>query len=108
MGQAKYAARCGIYCGECDYREKMGCPGCAGAAGAMFWGTCPIAVCCMDRELEHCGLCKDFPCRDLKAFAYDEEQGDDGRRIEQLEAWNEIGFDEWSRRRGKREDRRTS
>jgi hypothetical protein len=103
MSQNPLAARCGIYCGECPYREETGCPGCLECAGSMFWGTCPIAVCSIGRNLSHCGECPEFPCEQLKAFAYDAEQGDDGRRIRQLERWNAIGFEAWLDARGEDE-----
>ena len=99
MNLLGFAARCGIYCGECEYREEMSCPGCIKAAGKPFWGECIIAACCVGKGLDHCGLCADFPCEDLKSFAYDEEQGDDGQRIRNLEAWTVQGFDVWVRGR---------
>jgi hypothetical protein len=89
------AARCGIYCGDCDYREKMNCPGCSAATGKMFWGKCEVALCCMDKGLDHCGLCPDFPCDTLRGFADDAEQGDDGQRIRNARAWTTIGFTAW-------------
>lgn len=89
------AARCGIYCGECEFRESAGCPGCVAAGGCMFWGACEIARCCAGRELEHCGRCPDFPCDLLERCAYDKDQGDHGRRIRNLENWNAMGFEKW-------------
>jgi hypothetical protein len=86
------AARCGVYCGECEYREKMNCPGCIQAEGTLFWGTCAVAVCCTGKGHEHCGQCAEFPCDTLNGFAYDEQHGDGGQRIRNLEAWNAEGF----------------
>ena len=51
-------SRCGILCSECNYRG-----------------------------LDHCGACEDFPCEMLNKFAYDEGQGDNGKRIEQCKKW---------------------
>ena len=90
-----FAARCGIYCGECEYREKMNCSGCIAAAGKMFYGECELAPCCIEKGLEHCGQCSDFPCDKLRAYSYDEQQGDNGQRIRNLEAWNAMGFQAW-------------
>lgn len=50
----------------------------------MFWGECKISKCCSEKELDHCGKCGEFVCKDLHAFAYDKEQGDNGLRIENL------------------------
>ncbi len=82
-------SRCGILCGECTYREQMGCAGCV-QIQKPFWGeSCPIKACCEGKKLAHCGQCGDFPCALLKQFAYDERQGDGGKRIEQCKRWKE-------------------
>jgi nitroimidazol reductase NimA-like FMN-containing flavoprotein (pyridoxamine 5'-phosphate oxidase superfamily) len=53
-----------------------------------FWGdSCSVKDCCESREHTHCGLCSDFPCELLNSFAYDAEQGDDGKRIETCRMW---------------------
>ncbi|WP_294143539.1 DUF3795 domain-containing protein [uncultured Clostridium sp.] len=84
-------SRCGILCGECEYKEQMGCKGCV-QIDKPFWGeSCLVKVCCEEKEQEHCGLCDEFPCDLLKQFAYDEQQGDDGKRIEQCRCWAENG-----------------
>lgn len=80
-------SRCGILCSECSYREQMGCRGCI-FIDKPFWGDCcPLKSCCEDKSHGHCGECGDFPCELLKKFAYDEQQGDDGKRIEQCRGW---------------------
>ena len=80
-------SRCGILCSECAYREKMNCAGCI-AITQPFWGdTCAVKSCCEEKKHEHCGLCPDFACSLLSQFAYDKEQGDDGKRIEQCRMW---------------------
>ncbi|NLA38210.1 MAG: DUF3795 domain-containing protein [Methanomicrobiales archaeon] len=80
-------SRCGILCGECEYRAGMGCRGCT-AIEKPFWGdNCPLKTCCEARGLENCGQCDEFPCERLIGFAFDENQGDDGRRIEQCRRW---------------------
>ncbi len=80
-------SRCGIVCSECKYKEQVNCKGCA-HIDKPFWGeSCPVKSCCEDKELLHCGKCGDFPCDLLNQFAYDKEQGDDGKRIEQCRKW---------------------
>ena len=91
----EFAARCGTYCGDCEYRVKTNCPGCIQAMGKMFWGECRVAKCCLAKELDNCGFCDNFPCDLLKEFAYDKEQGDNGERIRNLEAWKRDGFETW-------------
>jgi hypothetical protein len=80
-------SRCGIVCGECKYREKMNCGGCV-YIEKPFWGDfCPVKNCCEGKGFSHCGNCSDFPCDLLNQFAYDKEQGDNGKRIEQCRKW---------------------
>lgn len=80
-------SRCGIVCSECEYRTQMGCKGCI-AIEKPFWGErCPLKTCCEAKGLDNCGRCSEFPCGLLVQFAFDEHQGDGGRRIEQCRAW---------------------
>lgn len=82
-------SRCGLQCSECGYREQMSCGGCS-SIEKPFWGdACPVKSCCEDKSHGHCGQCKEFPCGLLNQFAYDKEQGDDGKRIEQCRKWCE-------------------
>ena len=90
---SKIESRCGILCSECTYREEMNCKGCVNI-DKPFWAeslcgenSCPVKDCCEGKKLEHCGQCADFPCDLLNQFAYDKEQGDDGKRIEQCRKW---------------------
>lgn len=80
-------SRCGILCSECLSKEQMGCGGCVNIE-KPFWGdNCPVKSCCESKKLEHCGLCEEFPCAQLNQFAYDKENGDNGKRIEQCRNW---------------------
>lgn len=83
----KIASRCGLLCGACPYREQMNCAGCVHIE-KPFWGDrCPVKACCEEKQHAHCGECEKFPCDLLHAFAYDEKQGDGGKRIEQCKCW---------------------
>lgn len=82
-------SRCGILCGECEYRQQVGCSGCV-SISKPFWGeSCKVKSCCEEKHLNHCGECEDFPCSLLNEFAYDQEQGDDGKRIAQCRKWRD-------------------
>ena len=80
-------ARCGAYCGDCEWKEKTGCPGCQEAQGTMFWGECLVAKCSIGKGIEHCGLCSDLPCDKLQQAFDDPEHGDKGERLTNLKAW---------------------
>lgn len=75
---------CGLVCSKCTYREKHSCPTCRPAEGKMFWGTCKPATCCIERKLDHCGQCADFPCAELKDYSLDDKTGKYDGRIENL------------------------
>lgn len=74
---------CGLECSECEYKKSNGnCNGCVAMGGKMLWGSCPVAKCAIDKNIRFCGECGDFPCELLHSFAFDKENGDNGKRIE--------------------------
>jgi hypothetical protein len=84
-------SRCGLLCAELPCRKQFSCAGCVNIA-TPAWGNCKIKSCCEAKNLSHCGQCPDFPCEQLKGFSYDKEHGDNGKRIEQIRAWNKMKF----------------
>lgn len=85
-------SRCGILCSKCKYREQTGCSGCT-EIEKPFWANennCPVKSCCEDKKQSHCGDCDNFACEQLTAFAYDEKEGDDGKRLEQCKIWKSV------------------
>jgi len=57
------ATPCLLYCGSCRYLMSGKCRGC----GSKDREGCEIFECCrMDKELQFCTECKDFPCLRLK------------------------------------------
>jgi hypothetical protein len=70
-------APCGTHCGHCSYYTKERtphCEGCEAQKGRPFWGECKLFACAKEHDVEHCGLCHDFPC-DLFVNQYDPEHG---------------------------------
>ena len=55
------ASPCGLYCGECLYYEKE-CRGCVPSGGRPSWGRCKTYACTIEKKVEHCGECAEFPC----------------------------------------------
>jgi len=83
-------SRCGILCNGCPYQKSHGCTGCIALRGKPFWGECPIAKCCQDKGLSHCGECLDIPCEILREFSCGEGEHCDkpaGARIAVCIAW---------------------
>jgi len=80
---------CGTYCETCDWKEKFNCPGCKACVSKVFWGTCEISVCAIDKGYAHCGECPEVPCSKLIDAYNDAEHGDDGERLTNLRCWAE-------------------
>ena len=87
-------AFCGLLCGTCpvyrataagdrdlmvrlarDYAtdtfrpraEDMHCRGCRSEAPcAVMCGACPMRLCAVERGVESCGLCPDYPCQTVE------------------------------------------
>lgn len=54
---------CGMPCALCTrYRTagKSRCPGCS--HDGYYTEPCKVHHCCREKQLDHCGLCGDFPC----------------------------------------------
>ncbi len=85
-------AYCGAYCGVCEWKEKIGCKGCKANAGNMFWGECDKAKCCIEKGLDHCGVCDQMPCKMLQDLFNDPEHGDNGVRQQNLQNWKNGKF----------------
>jgi hypothetical protein len=68
---------CGTLCGDCEWfkgEREPHCPGCSEMEGKPFWGSCSLYSCIKERDVEHCGLCDEFPC-DRFIDAYDPSKG---------------------------------
>lgn len=82
-------SNCGILCSKCKIKDEFNCKGCLKISNP-FWGQCPIKKCIKEKNIDFCGACNKFPCQILIDFSYDNEQGDNGKRIEQCRCWNKI------------------
>ena len=91
-------AYCGTYCGVCEWKDRMNCPGCKTCAGHPFWGECDKAMCCIGKGYAHCGECADVPCQKLLDLFADPEHGDQGARLRNLRNWA-AGIDEYEKLR---------
>jgi len=61
-------ACCGEFCGSCDNFQGLKeprCIGCETHQGHPFWGLCRIHTCVVSHDVDHCGLCMEFPCEEL-------------------------------------------
>lgn len=63
---------CGECCADCEKKLSGACPGCIEADGYVpEWsgsGRCKIHACARAHGVRSCGLCVEFPCRDLTSI----------------------------------------
>ena len=70
---------CGAYCKNCKIYKKL-CVGCVETEGKPFFlkemnlNVCPVWQCAVKHRVEHCGLCKEFPCDEFLNW-YDPKRG---------------------------------
>ncbi|HYE83070.1 MAG TPA: DUF3795 domain-containing protein [Clostridia bacterium] len=79
--------RCGTYCGVCEWKDRMKCPGCQECQGRPFWGECFVAKCSIGKGIYHCGHCIKVPCEELKAAYNTPGHEDHGERLTNLKNW---------------------
>jgi len=110
MEEKALATACGLCCGDCNYLGEQ-CRGCGQVQGKPFWTAqfgvevCPLYDCCVTKkQLEHCGLCHDFPCEtftSLRDPALSDEEAEQSLRESQkdLTLRKEIGTEAWLKER---------
>jgi len=86
----RYDTPCGLYCGACGavLADKTGtveelakkwdmkpdqlvCHGCLTETVAVFCRDCTLRACVLEKGVEHCFECDDYPCDALVAFRND-------------------------------------
>jgi len=94
MDNCKLLGFCGLYCGACPHHralfkdgryilegalknglmlEEFTCEGCGADKSLMrkACADCDMRACAMDKKVEHCGECDNFPCGRFTAFQND-------------------------------------
>jgi hypothetical protein len=85
----KLAAVCGLYCGACSWfisthedperlrrlaaqigysEEESRCHGCRSGKRLPYCGKCKMFACAVERGIDFCIQCEEYPCDDLKQF----------------------------------------
>lgn len=105
MEKLQIGSYCGSICDTCEFykgEKEPKCPGCLECAGKPFWGNCDAANCSIEKNIEHCGLCENFPCEKLpEQFDPNKPRGKEEAifRIGQLAIRAKIGTKEWLEQR---------
>jgi hypothetical protein len=56
---------CGLDCDDCTYRKDQNCVTCCKGAGTVWYGKCVVAKCVIDKKLNTCQDCPQYPCKDF-------------------------------------------
>ena len=46
--------------------QETACKGCRFGGGWSWWPDCPVRDCCIEKNVDFCYQCNDFPCKKLK------------------------------------------
>jgi hypothetical protein len=122
------AAPCGLYCGVCAiyiahrennlkfkerlrdfYQKGLGattlavddirCEGCLSGVISIFCQTCQIRSCTIEKGIEGCHQCDDFPCKYIDEFPIPV-----GKKVilRAIPFWREYGTEKWMKEEEKR------
>ena len=86
---------CGLNCGLCPRYQTYGianCTGCAGE-GSRHCLACKILACCLDKNLEICYLCAEFPCQKYGGIDTYDSFITHRNQFANLEKAQEVGID---------------
>lgn len=72
--------------------QQKPCRGCRFGGGWSWWRDCPVRDCCLERGIDFCYQCKEFPCRKLKEDPLLERKKAVIKANRQIRA---IGIEEW-------------
>ena len=113
-GNKALAAPCGLFCGVCGiyvatrdgnekFKEKLApvygakpedlvCDGCLSERVFGYCQSCPIKSCCLDKKIEGCHQCSDFPCKFIDNFPIPV-----GKKVilRSIPRWREVNTAQW-------------
>jgi len=117
----KLAAPCGLYCGVCSiliahrdhnmkFKERLTtvygvglediqCEGCLSDKLFKYCQTYPIRSCAVEKGIEGCHQCKDFPCKFIEDFPIPV-----GKKVilRAIPTWRQLGTERWMEEEEKR------
>lgn len=96
---------CGMPCALCSrYRTdgKSRCPGCS--HDGYYTESCKVHHCCRKKQLEQCGLCKEFICERLGKMGEFSDLHTDHAKEKNCRKIAEMGFEQWYQEYEKKAD----
>lgn len=114
MNKKELAAPCGLYCGVCGiyqatvtdnqklkeklavfYHEtpdKIRCKGCLSDTVYWYCSSCPIKSCAIEKKIEGCHQCDQFPCEKIESFPVGEGKKNILRAVPE---WRTLGTEKF-------------
>ena len=111
---------CGLYCGVCGIRtaylsgnpkfidamaktygvrsDEIKCDGCFSSEPFVYCRMCPIKSCILEKQLDGCHLCDEWPCERVESFPFAPAKSEMKRAIP---VWRELGDDAWAEHEAK-------
>ena len=97
----RLAAPCGLYCGVCSTFLEGICHGCGCQAEDCFAAekhrVCAIHRCVLEKGLQDCSSCDDFPCTQLIQFAFDPIMRTHLLVLDNLARRRKMGIEAWTK-----------
>ncbi|MFO7569967.1 MAG: DUF3795 domain-containing protein [Smithellaceae bacterium] len=115
MIQKELIAPCGLYCGVCsiyqatrsnnqklkeklagfyhDTPDKINCKGCLSDTVYWYCKVCAIKSCTLEKKLEGCHRCDQFPCEIIEAFPVPEGKLNILRAVPE---WRKLGTQQFA------------
>jgi rubrerythrin len=116
----RYDAYCGLYCGACpvlvanqrgtvdELAEKLEtdpaelvCAGCKSGTRVDSRADCKFVLCALEKGVEFCGDCDEYPCKRLTDFR-DDEWAHHSVVTKNLDRLKEVGPEAWLAEQDKR------
>jgi hypothetical protein len=110
----EYLSPCGMYCSVCAVKsadqyndqnlkailasvfvtspENVACDGCMSENTFQFAKTCSIRACAIEKSLEGCYQCDDFPCETINSFPFEVSRN---AMLANIPRWKELGTERW-------------
>lgn len=114
MIKKELVAPCGLYCGVCgifqatikddqnlkeklakaygDSPDKINCQGCLSDTVYWYCSACPVKSCAIEKKMEGCHQCDQFPCEKIDAFPVPEGKKNILRAVPE---WRKLGTEDF-------------
>ena len=76
--------------------QEQPCKGCRLGGGWSWWSDCPVRTCCVEKQVEFCYQCQEFPCKTLTEGSLQDYLQ---RFVDANQHIQRIGLKQWMKKR---------